>query len=77
MCLTANNEDTAAKTKTEATTSVSILLEKAGLNHSNTYQVPDVKALSVFTKALRSASTESKTGFFSERITVLIKDYQP
>lgn len=51
MCLTAD-EGTAAEAKTEAVMKVSILLEYAGLNHSQACQVPDAKALAVFTKAL-------------------------
>lgn len=55
MCLTADDEGTAAEAKTEAIMKVSILLEYTGLNHSQAYQVPDAKALAVFAKALRIA----------------------
>ena len=55
MCLTADNEGTAVEAKTEAIMKVNVPLEQAGLNHSETYQVPDARALAIFTKALRTA----------------------
>lgn len=55
MYLTADNEGTAVEAKTEAIMKVNILLEYAGLNHSQAYQVLDAKAIAVFTKALRIA----------------------